>query len=89
MVWHTPFTRDRECQHALDTVKRALSNAAVVAPLDPKAKYSLCIDGSQHPLGAVLAQVQEKAEKVLGYFSGTLHLVEMRYPSSDRELLGI
>jgi len=88
-VKRTPFALDRECQHAFDTLKKALCNAPVLALPDPKAKYCLHIDASQHALGAVLSQMQDKAEKVLGYFSRKLHGAEKRYPAYDRELLGI
>jgi len=37
----------------------------------------------------VLSHRQDKAEKVLGYFSRKLHDAETRYPAYDRELLGI
>jgi len=85
----TPFTLDRECQHAFDTLKKALCNTPVLALPDPKAKYCLHVDASQYALGAVLSQMQDKAEKVLGYVSRKLQDAETRYPAYDRELLGI
>ena len=88
-VKRTPFPWDRECQHAFDTLKKALCNAPVLALPDPEAKYCLHVDASQYALGAVLSQMQDKAEKVLGYFSCKLHDGETRYPAYDRELLGI
>ena len=88
-VRHTPFAWDRECQHAFDTLKKALCNAPVLALPDPEAKYCLHVDASQYALGAVLSQVQDKTEKVLGYFSRKLHDAETRYPAYDREPLGI
>jgi len=88
-VRHTPFAWDRELQQAFDTLKKALSNTPFLALLDRKAKYCLHVDASQYALGAVLSQVQDKTEKVLGYFSRKLHDAEMRYPAYDRELLGI
>jgi hypothetical protein len=54
-----------------------------------EAKYCLQIDASQYTLGAVLFQMQDITEKVLGYFSRKLHDAETRYPAYDRELLGI
>jgi len=70
---------DRECQHAFDTLKNALCIAPVLAPQDPEAKYCLHVDASQYEFGAVLCQMQGKAEKVLGHFSHKLHDVETRY----------
>jgi hypothetical protein len=78
MVKHTPFAWDRECQHAFDTVKEALCNAPVLAIPDLEAKYCLHIDASYYALGAVVSQMQDKAEKVLGYFSRKLHNAETR-----------
>ena len=37
----------------------------------------------------MLSEVQDKAEKVLGYFSRKLHDAETSYPAYDRELWGI
>jgi len=88
-VRHTPFVWDRECQHALDTLKKAHCNAPFLALPDPEAKYCLHVDASQYALGAVLSQVQDKTEKVLGYFSRKLQDAEMRYPAYNRELLRI
>jgi len=72
----TPFAWDRECQHAFDTLKKALCNAPVLALPDPEAKYCLHVDASHYALGAVLSLMQLKAEKVLCYFSRNLHDAE-------------
>jgi len=88
-VMRTPFAWDRECQHAFDTLKKAVCNAPVLALPDPEVKYCLHVDSCQYALGAVLAQVPDKAEKVLGYFSRKLHDAETRYDAYDREILGI
>jgi len=53
---------------------------------NPKAKYCLQVDASQYALGAVLSQVQHKAEKILDYFSLKLHDAETRYPVHDRTI---
>jgi hypothetical protein len=58
-VRHTAFARDREWQHAFDTLKQVLSNAPVFASQDPEAKYYLHIDASQYAFGAVLSQVHD------------------------------
>jgi len=88
-VRHTPFAWDGECQYAFDTLKNALGNSPVLGLLDREAKYCLHVDASQYALGAVLSQVQDKTEEVLGYFSRELHDAETRYPAYDRELLRI
>ena len=88
-VRHTPFAWDRECQNAFDKLKKALYIAPVLTLPDPEAKYCMYVDASQYALDAVLSQVQEMTEKVLGYFSRKLHNAETRYPAYNRELLGI
>jgi len=80
-VNRTPCSCDRECQHAFDTLKKGLCNSPVLTLPDPEAKYCLHIDASQYASGAALSQVQEKEEKLLGYFSRKLHDTGMRYPS--------
>jgi len=88
-IKRTPLAWDRERQHALDTFRTALCNAPVLAVPDPNAKYCLHVNGCQDALGAVLSQVQNKAEMVLGYFNSKLHDAEMQFPAYDRELFGI
>jgi len=85
----TPVAWARECQNAFDRHNKALGDAPVLALPDPEAKYCLHLDASQHALGAVLSQVQDKAEKVLGNISRRLHNAELQYAAYDRELLGI
>ena len=88
-VRHTLFAWARECQHAFDTLQKAISNAPVLALPDPEAKYCLHVVAGQYAMGPVLSQVQNKIEKVLGYISRKLHDVVTRYPAYDRELLGM
>jgi len=88
-VMRTPFAWDRECQNAFDNLKKALCNVPVLPLLDPEAKYCLHVNPSQYALGAVLSQVQDKADKVMSHFSNKLHDAETRDPAYDRELLGI
>jgi hypothetical protein len=57
---------DKECQHSFDTLQKALCNAPVLALPDAKAKYCLQIDTSQYALGAVLTQMHDKEQNVLG-----------------------
>jgi len=70
-------------------LKKALCNAPVLALPDSDAKYCLHVDASHYALGAVLSQVQDKPQKVLGYFSRKLHDPETRHPAYNSELLGI
>jgi hypothetical protein len=48
-----------------------------VLPLpDPNANYWLHVNASQYMLGVVLSQMQDKEEKVAGYFSQKSHDAE-------------
>jgi len=75
-VMRTLFAWDRESQHALDPLKKKLCNAAFLALPDPEAKYCLHVEASQYALGAVLFQIQGKAERVLGNSSCSSHDAE-------------
>jgi len=88
-VTRTPSAWVRECQHALDTLKKALGNAPVLDLPHRKAKFCLHVEATQYASGAVLFQIQHKAEKVLGCFSRKLHDVETRHTAYNRELMGI
>lgn len=88
-VMRTPFTLDREWQHAFNTLKEVLHNDSVLALPDPEPKFCLHIYGSHYASGMVLSLVPDNAEKALDSFSRKLHNVEMGYPEYDRELLGI
>lgn len=58
-VRHTPFTWDSECQHAVDTLRKALCDAPVHAAPDPEDTYCLHVNASQDALGAALSHVQD------------------------------
>jgi hypothetical protein len=88
-IKRTPFTWDRECKHAFDTLKKVLYNAPVFALPDPKAKCCLHVNANQYTLGRFLFQMKDIAEKVVGYFRCKLHDAEARYPLYDKEPFGI
>ena len=54
-----------------------------------KGDFLLDIDASGIGIGAVLSQVQDGQEKVIGYFSRTLSKSERRYCVTRRELLAV
>jgi len=88
-VRRTPFAWDRECQHAFNILKKALCNGPVLPLPNLEAKYCLHFDASQYASGVVLSEMQDQAEKALGYFSCKLQDAETRYRAYDRELLSI
>ena len=62
-------------------------SAPVLAYPNLKGDFLLDTDASGIGIGAVLSQVQDEREKVIGYFSGTLSKSEGRYCVTRRELL--
>lgn len=80
------------CQLAFDSLKRALTQAPVLAYADFSLAFRLYTDASFQGLGAVLAQVQEGRERVIAYASRSLHPAERNdknYSSFKLELLAL
>ena len=57
--------------------------------LDPKLPYVLDTDASGDDVGAVLCQVQDGDERVIGYYSKTHTQPKKNYCVTRRELLTI
>jgi len=76
-----------------EDLKKALISAPVLATLDPEANFILRNDTSDTAIGGVLVQKQlyegRLVERPLEYFPRKLHMVDVRYPAYDRELLAI
>ncbi|KAG5899439.1 hypothetical protein JTB14_033630 [Gonioctena quinquepunctata] len=85
----TKFQWSEECQDSFRKLKGALINAPILSYPLPKGKFILDTDASKVGLGAVLSQIQEGQEKVIGYFSKTLSKPERNYCVTRRELLAV
>ncbi|KAG5896017.1 hypothetical protein JTB14_007582 [Gonioctena quinquepunctata] len=85
----TKFQWSEECQDSFRKLKGALINAPVLSYPLPNGKFILDTDASNVGLGAVLSQIQEGQEKVIGYFSKTLSKPERNYCVTRRELLAV
>ncbi len=83
------FEWTNECQRSFDTLKAALCDAPVLAFPVPDAPYVLDTDASLTGLGAVLSQVVDGKERVLGYASRSLSKCERNYCVTRRELLAV
>ena len=87
--------KDREfvwtdaCQGAFDQLRRALSDAPVLAPADPSLPFMLDTDASGVGAGGVLSQVGADGERVVAYFSRVFNKAEKRYCVTRRELLAV
>ena len=78
-----------ECQKSFDALNAALCDAPVLAFPVPDALYVLDTEASLTGLGAVLSQVVDGEERVLGYASRSLSKCERNYSVTCRELLAV
>ena len=83
------FEWSSECQNAFSKLKNLLTQAPVLSYPEPSSSFILDTDASGVGLGAVLSQVQDGQEKVIGYYSRTLSKSERRYCVTRRELLAV
>ncbi|GFY04115.1 transposon Ty3-I Gag-Pol polyprotein [Trichonephila clavipes] len=68
-----------------ETLKRALNSEPVLGMYDENSPT----DVGGYGIGSVLAQIQNKIEKVLAYASKTLTIAGKNYSTAERECLGI
>ena len=76
-------------QVAFDALKTALATTPLLNFPVPDAPYVLDTDASLTGIGAVLSQIVDGEEKVLGYASRTLSKPERNYCVTRRELLAV
>ncbi len=78
------------CQKAFTTLRDKLTSAPILAKANLKRTFILETDTSQHHVAAVLMQYHEdNLPKVIVYFSKKLRPAEIRYSTTDREVLTI
>ena len=56
---NAPFVQTANCQTALDMIKHAITDSAVLIYPDPNRQYHLFIDASNHTWPGVLTQTRE------------------------------
>ena len=79
-----------EHEASFERLKAALLNPPILAFPDVKGgNFILDTDASNTGLGAVLSQIQDGKETVLGYFSKVLSDSERKYCITKREMLGV
>lgn len=85
-----PFFWTIECNDAFQGLKSKLMKGPVLSYPDPKGgEFVLDTDASNRAIGAVLSQMQDGEEKVIGYFSHALGKAETNYCVTRNELLAI
>jgi hypothetical protein len=83
------FDWSEECELAFRRLKGSLMSAPVLAYPRQQGQLILDTDASNTGIGAVLSQIQEGEEKVLGYASKTLSKSERAYCTTYKELLAV
>ena len=84
-----PFLWTQSCNDAFHQLRKALSEAPVLAFPNPQLPFVLDTDASDVGIGAVLSQDGEQGEQVIAYFSRSLSRAERNYCVTRRELLAV
>ena len=84
---YTPTKWNHECEESLGKLKKAITEAPVLAFPDQELPFKLYADASAEAIGAVLTQVQNGEEHPIAYYSRALNTSEMNYSNTDRECL--
>lgn len=85
----TKWGKDQD--DSFQRIKEAIADAVQLKYPDPKVPYKLYTDASDVGIGAVLVQFDEKvqADRPICFLSRKLTSAEMKYPTVEKELLGV
>ena len=83
------FAWDDEHQEAFEGLKRAMTESPVLAYPSADDPFILDTDASNQAIGAELVQIQDGAERVIGYDSYVLTPAQKRYCTTWKELLAV
>jgi hypothetical protein len=79
------FVWSRNCQHAFDTLKKALVDAPTLIRPNFKRPFCLDVDWSTRGIGAILSQKEGRFEKVVAYASKGLTVAQRRFHPMEGE----
>ncbi|XP_015955257.1 uncharacterized protein LOC107479655 [Arachis duranensis] len=85
----TPSNFDEKCMLAFENLKKKLSSAPIISPLDWNLPFVLMCDASDFALGAVLGQRKDNLVHVIYYASKVLNDAQRNYTTTEKELLAI
>lgn len=85
----TPFEWTKECEDAMNTLKKALTSAPILSAPRLGRPFIIETDSSGKGTAAVMKQEQEGQERIIAYASRTLTKHESRYPAIELEALGL
>ena len=83
------FLWTEDCQKAFDTLKKALTEAPILAYPDFTQSFQLATDASNDAIGMVLGQKQNGREVVIAYAGRKLNPAERNYSVTEREALAV
>ncbi|XP_056860064.1 uncharacterized protein LOC130508525 [Raphanus sativus] len=83
------FSFDVECLEAFKKLKGELVSAPIVQPPDWNLSFEIMCDASDYAVGAVLGQKKDKKTHVIYYASRTLNDAQVKYSTTEKELLAI
>jgi len=83
------FEWTTQCEGAFSKLKQALRTSPILAMLNDTDPFLLDTDACDVSIGAVLSQVQNSVERVIGYASRSLGKPERNYCVTRKELLAI
>ena len=75
------------CLESFDRLKRELTSAPIIRPLDWTKPFELMCDASNYALEAVLGQRIDKLPHIIYYASRTLNDAQLCYTTTEKELL--
>ncbi|CAL9217637.1 unnamed protein product, partial [Arabidopsis halleri] len=85
----TEFIFDEECMRAFNFIKEALVSAPIVQAPNWDHPFEIMCDASDYAVGAVLGQKIDKKLHVIYYASRTLDDAQVRYATTEKELLAV
>ncbi|KAF8112895.1 hypothetical protein N665_0059s0033 [Sinapis alba] len=83
------FKFDEECLVAFKKLKSELISAPIVQHPDWDLPFEVMCDASDYAVGAVLGQKKDKKTHVIYYASKTLDDAQMKYATTEKQLLAI
>ncbi|WZZ44734.1 hypothetical protein YC2023_040993 [Brassica napus] len=83
------FSFDVECLQAFKKLKGELISAPIIQPPDWDLPFEIMCDASDYAVGAVLGKKKDGKTHVIYYASQTLNDAQMRYATTEKEMLAI
>ena len=84
-----PFVWGEAQQEAFDRLKTSLESYPCLRTIKHHGQLVVDTDACDVVIGAVLHQVQDVVERVLGYYSKSLNSAQRNYCTTKKELLAI